>query len=230
LSTLNNPETKIITLEDPVEYQLAGINQIQIDNESGLTFPLGLRSALRQSPDVILVGEIRDLETAENAIRAALTGHLVFSTLHTNDAPSSTVRLIDMGIKPYLVASSLQAVIAQRLARRLCSQCKKAYRPEPDEIRNLSFDPDDYADMDFYTNGGCDRCGQSGYRGRTAIHEVLVMDAELRRRVIRSEPASRLKRYALTRGMQTLRLDGWEKVLMGQTTIQEIFKLVGSEL
>lgn len=230
LSTLNNPETKIITLEDPVEYQIAGINQIQIDNDAGLTFPIGLRAALRQSPDVILVGEIRDLETAENAIRAALTGHLVFSTLHTNDAPSSTVRLIDMGIKPYLVASSLQAIIAQRLARRLCSQCKKAYRPDPDDIRKLSFDPEDYADMDFYTNDGCDRCGQTGYRGRIAIHEVLVLDAELRRRIIRSEPASRLKRYALTRGMQTLRMDGWEKVLMGQTTIEEIFKLVGTEL
>lgn len=230
LSTLNTPEAKICTLEDPVEYQIAGINQVQIDADAGLTFPMGLRAVLRQSPDVILVGEIRDLETAENAIRAALTGHLVFSTLHTNDAPSATVRLIDMGIKPYLVASSLQAVLAQRLARRICANCKQAYRPKPEEIALLQYDPEDYQDVDFFYGDGCDRCGTTGYRGRTAIHEVFVIDAELRRRIIRSEASSRLKRYALAHGMHTLRMDGWEKVLMGQTTIAEISKLVGQEL
>lgn len=230
LSTLNTPEAKICTLEDPVEYQIAGINQVQIDADAGLTFPMGLRAVLRQSPDVILVGEIRDLETAENAIRAALTGHLVFSTLHTNDAPSATVRLIDMGIKPYLVASSLQAVLAQRLARRICSNCKQAYRPKPEEIALLQFDPEDYQDVDFFYGDGCDRCGTTGYRGRTAIHEILVIDAELRRRIIRSEASSRLKRYALGHGMHTLRMDGWEKILMGQTTIAEVSKLVGQEL
>lgn len=231
LSTLNNPETKIVTLEDPVEYQLAGINQIQIAHEIGLTFAAGLRAVLRQSPDVILVGEIRDLETAENAIRAALTGHLVFSTLHTNDAASATIRLSDMGIKPYMVASSLQAVIAQRLARRICSNCRTTYKPKPEEIKMLSMDPDEYVDVDFFKGEGCDRCGKGGYRGRTAIHEVFTVDAEIRRRIIRSEPASRLKRYALDNlNMQTLRLDGWEKILLGQTTIEEIFKLVGTEL
>lgn len=230
LSTLNTPEAKICTLEDPVEYQIAGINQVQINADAGLTFPMGLRAVLRQSPDVILVGEIRDLETAENAIRAALTGHLVFSTLHTNDAPSATVRLIDMGIKPYLVASSLQAVLAQRLARRICANCKVAYRPKPEEIMLLQYDPEDYKDVDFFRGEGCDRCGQTGHRGRTAIHEVFVIDAEIRRRIIRSEASSRLKRYALTQGMHTLRMDGWEKILMGQTTIAEISKLVGQEL
>lgn len=230
LSTLNSPETKIVTLEDPVEYQLAGINQIQIHHEIGLTFATGLRSVLRQSPDVILVGEIRDLETAENAIRAALTGHLVFSTLHTNDAPGATIRLIDMGIKPYMVASSLQAVLAQRLARRLCSNCRIPYQAKPEEIMLLQYDPEDYKDVDFFRGEGCDRCGHTGYRGRTAIHEVLVIDPELRRRIIRSESATRMRRYALSVGMHSLRMDGWEKVLLGQTSIEELSKIVGSEL
>ena len=225
LGTLNTPDHKLVTLEDPVEYQIPGINQIQINQEVGLTFAAGLKALLRQSPDVLLVGEIRDLETGENAIRAALTGHLVFSTLHTNDAPSSTIRLIDMGIKPYLVASSLQAALAQRLVRRICTNCKTTWRPSPEIIREMGYDPDEYADTDFFKGKGCERCSQSGYRGRTAIHEIMTMDSDLRRRVIRSEAASRLKRAAIAKGMRTLRMDGWEKCVMGQTSIEEVMRL-----
>jgi type IV pilus assembly protein PilB len=229
LGVLNTPEHKLVTLEDPVEYMIPGINQIQIHQEIGLGFPEGLKAVLRQSPDIILVGEIRDKETAENAIRAALTGHLVFSTLHTNDAPSSTVRLIDMGMKPYLVASSLQAAIAQRLVRRICSACKESYHPHPEEIREAGYDPDEYADIEFFKGKGCERCNQSGYRGRTAIHETMVMDADLRRRVIRSEPATRLKKAAVSKGMRTLRMDGFQKSILGWTTIEEILRITAAD-
>jgi type II secretory ATPase GspE/PulE/Tfp pilus assembly ATPase PilB-like protein len=229
LGVLNTPENKLMTLEDPVEYQIPGIVQIQINNEIELGFPQGLRAILRQSPDIILVGEIRDSETAENAIRAALTGHLVFSTLHTNDAPSSTVRLIDMGIKPYLVASSLQAALAQRLLRRLCSGCKQAYRPPAEAIIEAGYDPEIYGDTEFFKGAGCDRCNKSGYRGRTAIHEIMVMDTDLRRRVIRSESASRLKKAAVSKGMQTLRDDGWKKAILGQTSIEEVLRVTGAD-
>ncbi|MEN6625307.1 MAG: GspE/PulE family protein [Candidatus Sumerlaeia bacterium] len=229
LGSLNTPEEKLVTLEDPVEYMIPGINQIQINHEIGLNFAAGLRAVLRQSPDVILVGEIRDLETAENAIRAALTGHLVFSTLHTNDAPSSTIRLIDMGVKPYLVASSLQAAIAQRLVRRICGGCKTAYHPPAEAISEMGFDPDEYKDTDFFHGKGCERCNQGGYRGRTAIHEIMVMDPDLRRRVIRSESASRLKKAAVAKGMFTLRRDGWEKILKGQTTIEEVMRITAAD-
>ncbi|MCL5269435.1 MAG: GspE/PulE family protein [bacterium] len=230
LSVLNTPENKLVTLEDPVEYQIPGINQIQINTDIGLDFPMGLRSVLRQSPDVILVGEIRDRETAENAVRAALTGHLVFSTLHTNDAPSSTVRLIDMGIKPYLVASSLHAVIAQRLVRRICGSCKEAYHPPAEAIVEMAHDPDEFRNVDFFRGRGCERCNHNAYRGRTAIHEIMVMDPDLRRRVIRSEPASRIKRAALAKGMLSLRMDGWEKVLLGWTTIDEVLRITQSDV
>jgi type II secretion system protein E len=230
LSTINNSETKIVTIEDPVEYMIDGINQVQVNKEVGLDFSQGLRAILRQSPDVIMVGEMRDLEPAEIGIRAALTGHLVFSTLHTNDAPSATTRLIDMGIKPFLVASSIQAVVAQRLVRRICSHCKIEYKPKPEEIEAAGYDPKEYADRIFYKGAGCDRCSNSGYRGRTAIHEIFVNDAELRQMIIRVEPATRIKKVAVKKGMRTLRMDGWEKVLLGQTTIQEIMRVtVGDE-
>jgi type II secretory ATPase GspE/PulE/Tfp pilus assembly ATPase PilB-like protein len=225
LSTINNSETKIVTIEDPVEYMLDGINQVQINRDVGLDFAVGLRSILRQSPDVIMVGEMRDLEAAEIGIRAALTGHLVFSTLHTNDAPSACVRLIDMGVKPFMVASSLQAVIAQRLVRRICGNCKEAYKPKPAEIANAGFDPDDYADVNFYKGRGCDRCGKSGYRGRTAIHEIFVNNPEIRQLIMRVESASKLKKVGIKHGMRTLRMDGWEKAQLGQTTIEEVLRI-----
>jgi type II secretory ATPase GspE/PulE/Tfp pilus assembly ATPase PilB-like protein len=225
LSTINNSETKIVTIEDPVEYMLDGINQVQINRDVGLDFAVGLRSILRQSPDVIMVGEMRDLEAAEIGIRAALTGHLVFSTLHTNDAPSACVRLIDMGVKPFMVASSLQAVIAQRLVRRICGNCKEAYKPKPAEIANAGFDPDDYADVNFYKGRGCDRCGKSGYRGRTAIHEIFVNNPEIRQLIMRVESASKLKKIGMKHGMRTLRMDGWEKAQLGQTTIEEVLRI-----
>ncbi|HPK02222.1 MAG TPA: GspE/PulE family protein [Candidatus Sumerlaeota bacterium] len=230
LGVLNTPENKLVTLEDPVEYQIPGINQVQINHEIGLDFAYGLRSLLRQSPDIILVGEIRDLETAENAIRAALTGHLVFSTLHTNDAPSSTIRLIDMGVKPYLVASSLQAAIAQRLVRRICGACKEPYAFDPEVVRDLGYEAElEEGNLELFHGAGCERCSQSGYRGRTAIHEIMVMDSDLRRRVIRSEPASRLKKAAVAKGMLTLRDDGWTKAKLGITTPEEVLRITAAD-
>ncbi len=225
LSTINNADTKIITIEDPVEYMLDGINQVQINKEIGLDFTLGLRSILRQSPDVIMVGEMRDLETAEIGIRAALTGHLVFSTLHTNDAPSACVRLVDMGVKPFMVASSVQAVIAQRLLRRICTQCRTPYKPDAAEIESAGYDPVEFSDHTFHKGAGCDRCNMSGYRGRTAIHEIFVNNPSLRQMIIRVEAAVKLKKEAAKHGMRTLRMDGWEKVLLGHTTTQEILRI-----
>lgn len=229
LGVLNTPEHKLMTLEDPIEYMISGINQVQINAEIGLNFPMGLRALLRQSPDVILVGEIRDMETAENAIRAALTGHLVFSTLHTNDAPSAATRLVDMNVKPYLVASSVQAIIAQRLVRRICGNCKHSYIPEPSEFGLVGFNPEEYEGVEFFKGKGCERCNHSGSRGRTAIHEIMVSSSEIRRRIIRNEAATRLKRFAVTQGMRTLRMDGFEKCLLGQTTFEEVYKNVGNE-
>jgi len=226
LSSLNNAETKIVTVEDPVEYMIDGINQVQINREVGLDFSRVLRSLLRQSPDVILVGEMRDRETAEIAVRAALTGHLVFSTLHTNDAPSSCVRLIDMGIKPFLVASSIQAVVAQRLVRKICSHCKYEYAPTAEELREIGFENPAEAGVDKIIKGkGCDRCNSSGYRGRTAIHEVFVLNPRLRQMVIRSESGARLKRQGVRDGMRTLRMDGWKKITRGTTTMEEVLRM-----
>lgn len=228
LSTINNAETKIVTVEDPVEYMLDGINQVQVNKEVDLDFALALRSILRQSPDVIMVGEMRDLETAEIGISAALTGHLVFSTLHTNDAPSACTRLIDMGVKPFLVASSLQAVIAQRLVRRICNQCKTAYDHKPEELKALGYTAKDVEGKFFYMGKGCERCS-GGYRGRTAIHEIMRNDPELRQMIIRMEPASRLKKAAIRKGMRSLRMDGWKKILLGQTTVQEILRITAED-
>jgi len=225
LSTLNKPETKIITVEDPVEYQIQGINQIQVNEDADLTFASALRSMLRMSPDVIMVGEIRDIATAEIAIRAALTGHLVFSTLHTNDAPSSTIRLIDMGVKPFLVASSIQAVIAQRLIRRICANCKHEITLPAEAIREMGADPAKYANVKVFKGVGCERCSNRGYRGRTAIHEILIMTPELRKMVIRAESNIKVKKVAIAGGMRTLRQDGWEKVLLGITTVEEVLKI-----
>lgn len=226
LSTLNNVETKIVTAEDPVEYMIEGINQVQINREVELDFSRVLRSLLRQSPDVILVGEMRDMETAEIAVRAALTGHLVFSTLHTNDAPSSCVRLIDMGIKPFLVASSIQAVVAQRLVRKICQHCRTEYDPRPEELLEFGYETPEAANISvLYKGKGCDRCNNSGYRGRTAIHEIFVMTPRLRQMVIRSESGSRLKRQAAREGMRSLRMDGWEKCKLGISSTEEVLRM-----
>ncbi len=225
LSTLNTPDRKIITLENPVEYQIEGINQMQTVEDIGLDFAMGLRTVLRQSPDIILVGEMRDLETAEIGIRAALTGHLVFSTLHTNDAPSAATRLIDMGVKPFLISSSVHAIIAQRLVRRICSHCKVEYTPHPEEIIEMGYNPEEHRDKPFYKGSGCERCNDTGYRGRTAIHEIFTLMPTTRAMIIKSVAASKLKKEAIRTGMRTLRMDGWEKVLLGITTIEEVLRI-----
>lgn len=225
LGTLNNPETKIITVENPVEYQIEGIVQAQVNEEVQFDFARALRTMLRQSPDVIMVGEIRDLETAEIAIRAALTGHLVFSTLHTNDAPSASTRLIDMGIKPFLVASSIHAVIAQRLARRICPYCQVEYEPHREEFLEMGIDPEQYVRHPFVRGGGCERCSDTGYRGRTALHEVMVANPEIRRMIMAVKSAQQIKKEAVRAGMRSLRMDGWEKVLLAATTIPEVMRI-----
>jgi type IV pilus assembly protein PilB len=231
LCTINSPEIKIVTIEDPVEYMIDGINQVQINNDVGLNFTIGLRSILRASPDVLLVGEMRDLETAEIGIRAALTGHLVFSTLHTNDAPSAPGRLIDMGIKPFLAASSLQAVVAQRLIRRLCANCKTPNSVNEATLKDMGAREADYDNLDniqIMEPVGCDRC-TAGFRGRTAIHEVMVVDSRIRQLIIRGESGFRIKRFAVRQGMRTLRMDGWEKCKLGQASVHEVARITQGE-
>jgi len=229
LTEINQPTKRIITIEEPVEYEIAGVNQIAVRPEIGLTFAVGLRHILRQDPNVVMVGEIRDLETAEIAIRAALTGHLVFSTLHTNDAPSAFTRLIDMGIEPFLVASSVEAVMAQRLVRTICSSCKTAQKIEREYLRRIGF-PEEHADTTtFYKGPGCDDCRQLGYRGRTGIYELLLLTDEIRPLVLSCTSASVIAQKAIELGMLTLRLDGWEKVGDGVTTIEEVLRVTQSE-
>ena len=221
LSRINDTEMKIITIEDPIEYLIRGISQVQIHPKVGLTFAQGLRTMLRHDPDVMMVGEIRDLETAEITIRVALTGHLVFSTLHTNDAAGSVTRLLDMGIEPYLISSSVECIIAQRLVRVICQECKAPIEITPDivgdfvgrKVRGINI---------VYEGKGCEKCKFRGYRGRTAIYEFLVMNDTIRDMVLRKEPANKIKREALLRGMKTLRQDGWEKILKGITTMEEV--------
>jgi type IV-A pilus assembly ATPase PilB len=221
LNTINTPERKIITIENPVEYVLSGINQVQIEEEIGLTFAAGLRSILRQSPDIIMVGEIRDGETAEIAIRSALTGHLVFSTLHTNDSAGALNRLIDMGIKPFLVASAIQAVSAQRLVRKICKSCKTEDHPAEERFRQVGLNPEDVADITFYKGAGCENCNRTGYHGRTTVLELLMMSHTLREMVLKHEPTGALKNQARKEGMRTLRDDAWLKVFSGMTTLEE---------
>jgi len=230
LLEIKDAQTKIITTEDPVEYQLEGINQIQVHTKVGLTFATSLRSILRHDPDIVLVGEIRDLETAENAIQASLTGHLVFSTLHTNDAAGAYTRMIDMGVEPFLVASTVEAVMAQRLVRRLCPACKQAYEPAPDELpSDFPFDDWHQAGTPLYRAAGCRECRQVGYRGRMGIYELLVTTEAVRQ--IAHERAStwKLKQAAMADGMRTLRQDGWRKVLAGRTTVEEVVRVAKSD-
>ena len=229
LSTINSVHKRIITIEEPVEYELKGINQIAVRPEIGLTFAMGLRHILRQDPNVIMVGEIRDLETAEIAIRAALTGHLVFSTLHTNDAPSAFTRLIDMGIEPFLVASSVEAVMAQRLVRTICSHCKTEQKVEGDYLRRIGFPEDEIATAKFWRGAGCENCRQLGYQGRMGIYELLLLNEGLRPLILNRAAASTIAAKAMEYGMRTLRTDGWNKVRNAQTTIEEVLRVTQIE-
>jgi general secretion pathway protein E len=225
LSTINNPDINIITIEDPIEYQIEGIGQIQVNPKIDLTFANGLRSIVRQDPDVILVGEIRDLETAEIAIQAALTGHLVFSTLHTNDAASAVTRLIDMGIEPFLVTSSVMAILAQRLVRTVCNECKAAYSPDEESLLNIGISPEMHVGHEIYRGEGCDHCINTGYKGRTGIFEMMLLDNELKNLILKTSDSNTLKQLAVERGMTTLREDGAQKVLNGITTIEEVLRV-----
>ncbi|MBC8096671.1 MAG: Flp pilus assembly complex ATPase component TadA [Akkermansiaceae bacterium] len=229
LSTINSIQKRIITVEEPVEYELKGINQIAVRPEIGLTFAMGLRHILRQDPNVIMIGEIRDLETAEIAIRAALTGHLVFSTLHTNDAPSAFTRLIDMGIEPFLVASSVEAIMAQRLVRTICPKCKIEQKVEANYLRRIGFPEDEIATAKFYHGAGCEDCRQLGYQGRLAIYELLMLNEQLRPLILGRAAASTIATRAIELGMRTLRIDGWNKVRNGVTTLEEVLRVTQIE-
>jgi general secretion pathway protein E len=224
LSTINSIDKNIITIEDPVEYELNLIRQTQINPKAGLTFASGLRSILRQDPDIIMVGEIRDKETAEIAIRASLTGHLVFSTLHTNDAASALTRLIDMGIEPFLVSTSVIAILAQRLVRVTCSGCKEKYTPSEETLKDLNITKK----VDFYKGKGCKRCKKTGFSGRIGVYELLIMSEEIRDMVTAKSSAGEIKKKALSSGMITLFSDGLEKVKQGITTIEEVLRVTES--
>ena len=227
LSEIKDPTVKIITVEDPVEYQMDGISQIQVHSRIGLTFAAGLRSILRHDPDVVLIGEIRDGETAQAAIQASLTGHLVFSTLHTNDAPSAFTRLVDMGVEPYLVASTVEGVLAQRLVRVLCKKCKVPYTPDPDEI------PEDFPrpiPENFWKPAGCRECRGTGYSGRRAIFELLRTDPEIGRLCIARASSAAIRDHALQHGMMTLRLNGYQRVIDGTTTLDEVLRITKGDI
>ncbi len=231
LSTINSTERNIITIEDPIEYQLQGVGQMQVNPKIDLTFANGLRSILRQDPDVIMVGEIRDSETAEIAIQAALTGHLVFSTLHTNDSASAVTRLVEMGTEPFLVSSSVLAVMAQRLLRRVCDQCRRVLRPTPELLAEIGITPEQASGRTLYAGGaGCAACKETGYRGRTGIHELLVVDDEIRTLIMKNADAVAIRRAAADAGMLTLREDGATKVLAGETTIEEVLRVTQEDL
>lgn len=227
LNTVAKPEINVITVEDPVEYRMAGINQVQVNPKAGLTFASALRSILRSDPDVVLLGEIRDHETAQIAIEASLTGHLVLSTLHTNDAPSAVTRLTEMDIEPFLVGSALDSVVAQRLARRLCDRCKASYVPSEADVTALGFwiDPNQPIPT-LHQPIGCQVCSNTGYRGRIAIHEIMSVSEEIERLAVRRASSAEIKNVAMAEGMLTLRQDGWSKVQMGLTSIEEILRVV----
>jgi len=227
LSTINQPDKKIITIEDPIEYQIDGVNQIHVNPQIGLTFAAGLRHIVRQDPDVIMVGEIRDLETAEIAIRAALTGHLVFSTLHTNDAPSAITRLVDMGAQDYLIASSLLGVLAQRLVRVICPLCKTEVFPVPEMLDEIGFRRGDRRDSParFYEGTGCEKCSHTGFVGRLGIYELMIINDDIRKLTVGKADSNQIRKKALENGMRSLRDDGWLKVRQGITTIAEVLRV-----
>ena len=225
LNTINKPDKNIITVEDPVEYQLKMIRQCQVNPKAGLTFASGLRSILRQDPDVIMVGEIRDLETAEIAVQSALTGHLVFSTLHTNDAPSSLTRLVDMGVEPFLISSSIIGIIAQRLVRTICGSCKESYVPSKQVLDDLGIPIADTTNLKFYRGKGCKTCKNTGYKGRLGIFEMLMLNDKMRDMILAKVSSNQIKKAAQEAGMKTLREDGLAKVLAGMTTIDEVMRV-----
>lgn len=229
LSRVNKVDRKIITIEDPIEYQLSGVTQIQINPRIGLTFAAGLRSMLRHDPDIMMVGEVRDFETAEIAIQVALTGHLVFSTLHTNDAASGVVRLIDMGVEPYLVSSSVECFIAQRLVRIICPQCKQPVKASADMIKDFGLSGQEISQVVFYEGKGCEACKFTGYHGREGIYEFLVLNEEIRDMILNRATAQQVKNKAIAAGMRTLRQDGWEKVKNGITTPSEVMRVTQEE-
>lgn len=228
LGVLNSPDVNIITVEDPIEYQMNGISQVQVNAKIGLTFANGLRTIVRQDPDVILVGEIRDMETAEIAIQSALTGHLVFSTLHTNDAASAITRLIDMGVEPFLVSSAVNAIMAQRLVRKICPHCREAYVPSNAYLERVGLSPIKFAGKELYRGAGCVQCLQTGYKGRVGIYELMTLTPAMKSLILTTSDAGQIKKQALSSlatGMLTLRQDGLRKVLAGLTTLEEVFRV-----
>lgn len=230
LAKLNDIETKILTAEDPVEYDIDGLCQCQVNTEAGTTFAKLLRSFLRQDPDIILVGEIRDLETAQIAVQASLTGHLVLSTLHTNDAPSSIIRLIDLGMEPFLLTATIEGIVAQRLVRKICDKCKEQYVPKEEELMELNLTPDDVRGQKFSRGRGCDHCHNSGYKGRMAIFEIMTMDDELRELIMKNASTNILRQHSRRRGMRSLRECGLLGIYEGLTTIDEVVReTIGEE-
>jgi len=225
LTTINSTDVNIITIEDPIEYRISGIGQVQVDSKINLTFASGLRSIVRQDPDVILVGEIRDSETAQIAVQSALTGHLVFSTLHTNDSASAITRLRDMGVESFLLSSSVNCILAQRLVRIICSECRQEYLPTPEEMEKLGVSPEEYADKKIYRGRGCSKCHHTGYRGRKGIFELMLLDREMKDLILKTSDSNTIKQAAVKKGMVTLRQDGVDKIFEGTTTIEEVFRV-----
>jgi len=224
ISRLNNEDVNILTAENPVEFNLFGINQVNIKDQIGLTFPAALRSFLRQDPNIILVGEIRDFETADIAIKAALTGHLVLSTLHTNDAPSTIARLINMGIEPFLVSSAVRLVVAQRLVRRLCVKCKVQAKVPAQTLIDIGLAPEEAKTVKVFEANGCDKCNNTGYKGRVGLFEVMEIDDEIREQILVGLSTSELRQKAKEKGMLSLRMSGVEKIKEGQTSIEEVVR------
>ncbi len=229
LHYINKPDKKLITVEDPVEYQMAGINQVQVNADIGMTFPAALRSMLRQAPNIIMIGEIRDLETANIAINASLTGHLVFSTLHTNDAPSAIARLVDIGVQPFLVSSAVRAIMAQRLVRKLCQNCKEPAELTESEVESLGLDPSQLSEATIMKGKGCDKCKQLGYKGRMGIFEIFLIDDDVRHMINEKSSTIDLRKRAREMGMRTLREDGIRKVLSGLTSAEEVISVTMSD-
>ena len=224
LGEIDSQARNVITIEDPVEYKIPSYSQIEVNSRLGLTFARALRSVLRQDPDVVMVGEMRDAETAQIAIQAALTGHLVFSTVHTNSAPATITRLIDMGVEPFLVSSTIIGVLAQRLVRQICSSCKEPYEPHPEQLRELGLGTSQ-ANATFYRGRGCPACRETGYRGRLGLHELLIMGDSIKDVILKSSDANEIKRVALRHGLITLRMDGIQKIRAGLTTLEEVLSI-----